>query len=223
MLKSKKFKKTLFITVAIICIFLIANTIELFKQKGYKEQENKIREEFAYEHDAKLQEELMKKKVINANMFISEVSNDIELITLKEYGTYTLSHDKTPNNNGFTEWINNSQISIKVDYCAIFKINTKNIYFFVDSTGDITVKFKKSNIILSTIDTSNTISELQSGILGSKYTPIETLALCKIAKENIFKQINTEKNIEAASLNLENHFLKTSKSYNITDIRIVQY
>jgi|GEM_PF-1540511 len=221
------------IVTGLLLVLLVLLTIVMYKfffvapkqnakAAVIKTQEQKINEEIAIENQRKLDEEILRAKIANSKNFVKSISNEIEIIVLKEDGEHTIKHDRTPQNKWYSEWINNAEITIKLDYRTIFSIKTKDIDFTVTPNGTVIVKYDSSQIVISAIDISNVIPDQTVSAFGSKYKPTEVAALEGIAKEEVRVLSYNEKNILKASTNLKLYITDMATKFGIEDISIIE-
>jgi len=208
----KKFFKKLFLFLIVILICIGVTSFIQYKKelanKEKREQEARIEKEF--------QEKLLGKNLENANNYISEVNNNTSIVVLRVNGKLTLSHDKTPKNNKWTEWLFNSDITIFADYNTAFTIESKKLESKISDDGkSVTISYNPNDIILSYIDITDFTTSENKSIFGSAYNPEQVAALEQISREKIKEEVNTEENIGKAQENLENYLKETSQKYNI--------
>ena len=126
-----------------------------------------------------------------------------------------MSHDKTPANNKWTEWLFNSDIKVYADYKTAFTIETKLIQSQIDQNGTVTLKYDPRDIELSFIDITDFTTSENKSIFGSSYKPDQVAAFESIAREKIQEKTSNETNKKQAKLNLENYLKSLADSYNI--------
>ena len=225
-LKTKSRKRKL---IAILVVFVIAIvSIGVFNilranddiKNQQKVKEDTVKQELAIEYEIKLEKELLKQKIINAQNFVTSTSNDIQIIVLRKYGEYILPHDKTPGNNPWTEWINNSELTIQCEYKLAFSIEVKDIIFKISDSGEISTFYKESDITISYIEVFNILPITKKSIFGKSYKASEIIALQEISKDNIKAIFNTNENLITAKSNLEIHIKTLAKSFGINNISI---
>ena len=111
----KKFGKKVF--HVLLFVILVLGVFLGYQFYKYKNQEvNELKREIQAQDNADLQKELLDKQVENAKNYVKEVDNNVALTILRTSGKITLSHDKTPANNKWTEWLFNSDIKVYADY-----------------------------------------------------------------------------------------------------------
>lgn len=220
MLRRRTLKTILFFLVFSIVIVFTASYINE-KTSKVKSQEQKVAEQLAIENQKKLDEELLRAKIIKANNFVKSISNETEIIVLSENGEYTINHDRTPENNWYSEWLNNAEISIKFDYRTIFSMKTANINFTVTSKGAVNINYDTREIGITAIDISNVIPSQKTSLFGSKYKPTEVTALEDIAKEKVRSESYNDDNISKANTNLKSFINDWATKFDVDDICII--
>ena len=195
---KKIFKKVFHV---LLFVLLLAGIFLGYQYIKYKNQEvNELKREVQAQDNADLQRELLNKEIENAKNYVKEVDNNVALTVLRTSGKITLSHDKTPANNKWTEWLFNSDIKVYADYKTAFTIETKLIQSQIDQNGTVTLKYDPRDIELSFIDITDFTTSENKSIFGSSYKPEKT---------------SNETNKKQAKLNLENYLKSLADSYNI--------
>ncbi len=210
----KKFGKKVF--HVLLFVILVLGVFLGYQFYKYKNQEvNELKREIQAQDNADLQKELLDKQVENAKNYVKEVDNNVALTILRTSGKITLSHDKTPANNKWTEWLFNSDIKVYADYKTAFTIETKLIQSQIDQNGTVTLTYDPRDIELSFIDIIDFTTSENKSIFGSSYKPDQVAAFESIAREKIQEKTNNETNKKQAKLNLENYLKSLADSYNI--------
>ena len=210
----KKFGKKVF--HVLLFVILVLGVFLGYQFYKYKNQEvNELKREIQAQDNADLQKELLDKQVENAKNYVKEVDNNVALTILRTSGKITLSHDKTPANNKWTEWLFNSDIKVYADYKSAFTIETKLIQSQIDQNGTVTLTYDPRDIELSFIDIIDFTTSENKSIFGSSYKPDQVAAFESIAREKIQEKTNNETNKKQAKLNLENYLKSLADSYNI--------
>ncbi len=210
----KKIRGILVIILVGVVIFLGYQYIQ------YRNQEvDEIKREAQAQIDQELQKKLLEEKLGNAQIFVDSINNDIAITLLRLEGHLTLSHDKTPQNNKFTEWLINSDIKVYADFTTAYTIETKLIDLKVGDDAVITISYDTDDIILSLIDVHNYRTSTNKSVFGSAYTPSQVAAFEAIARDKVYESTNNENSLKQAQLNLENYFKSLAKSTNV-DIKI---
>ena len=164
-----------------------------------------------------LQEELLKDKMEAAKNLVTHINNNVALTILRTSGKITLSHDKTPENNQWIEWLINSDIKVYAQYETAFTIETNLIKTSInESDGTVTIIYNPDNIILSFVDIKDISTSNNKSIFGSSYTPSQVAALENMARTDIEKYTNSDTNKKQAARNLEVYFTTLSYNYGVT-------
>lgn len=210
----------------IVLIFVvIATNMYMYNEINTKTEaqtvEEKVIEEIAADNQKNLDEELLREKIENSNRFVKNISNQTEIILLNENGEFTIRHDRTPENNQLNEWLVNAELTMKLDYRAIFSIKSSDIDFDITNDGKVIAKYDTSNIIITAIEISNVTPTQKTSIFGTKYKPTEVAALEKIAKEKLLDKAYSNENILNASDNLKSFVNDLAKKFSVEEISIV--
>jgi len=223
MLKKKISNVFLFCLICLIG-FMCAQSFITHNQKASeaRTQEQKVAKELAIENQRKLDEELLRAKIVRSNNFVKSISNEIEILLLSENGEHLINHDRTPENNWYSEWLKNAEIAIKLDYRTLFSIKTKDIHFAVTPEGAINVNYDSSKIVITAIDISNVIPTEKVNLFGLNYKPTEVTALENIAKGEIKALSYSDDNILKASNNLEMYLNDSATKFGIKDLCIIE-
>ena len=196
-----------------IVVFLGYNYVQ------YKNQEvDNLKREVQAENDAKLQEELLRREMEKSETLIDAINNDIALTLLRTKGNVKLTHDKTPENNGWTEWLFNSDIKVYADFTTAFTIETSQIDTKILEDGTVSISYDEDDIKLSLVDITDYKVSTNKSIFGSSYKPDQVAAFEQIARNSVIEKVNTETNLLQASKNLEAYF--TTLATNL-DVKIV--
>lgn len=210
---KKLFKGVLTLIVLGIVVFLGYNYVQ------YKNQEvDNLKREVQAENDAKLQEELLRREMEKSETLIDAINNDIALTLLRTKGNVKLTHDKTPENNGLTEWLFNSDITVYADFTTAFTIETSQIDTKILEDGTVSISYDEDDIKLSLVDITDYKVSTNKSIFGSSYKPDQVAAFEQIARNSVVEKVNTETNLLQASKNLEVYF--TTLAANL-DVKIV--
>lgn len=214
----KKIIKRILLVLFLIIIFII--TYEIYKY--IKNYNSKLRIENNSKCEVELQKELLNNNLKNAQNFVETINNNVALTLLRTNGELTLSHDKTPNNNKFTEWLLNSDILIYAKYNAAFTIETSNINVKIDKNNVVNINYTLKDIELSLIDITDFNTSENKSIFGSSYTPKQIAALEKITRDTIMSETNRYDNILMAQKNLESYYMSLADNLNVI-INIIEY
>lgn len=208
----KKIYKIVFVLVVIFALLLGYQYIKYLNTS----KDEIIREENA-NIDVELQEELLKDKMEAAKNLVTHINNNVALTILRTSGKITLSHDKTPENNQWIEWLINSDIKVYAQYETAFTIETNLIKTSInESDGTVTIIYNPDNIILSFVDIKDISTSNNKSIFGSSYTPSQVAALENMARTDIEKYTNSDTNKKQAARNLEVYFTTLSYNYGVT-------
>ena len=111
------------IFLLVIFIFFLGYQFIKYQNTQVDEKERAIQAQ----NEADLEREVLNKQLENAQNYVDSINNDTALTILRTTGKITLSHDKTPENNGWTEWLFNSDIKVYADYNTAFTIEMNDI------------------------------------------------------------------------------------------------
>lgn len=204
---------------AFIILFVIIIGIAIFMTYQYIQYKNREIDELKREVQAKtdidLEQEILNKEINNAKNFINNIDNNIAITVLRTSGKLILSHDKTPKNNAWTEWLFNSDIKIYAQYIAAFNIEMKDINMSVLDDATVNIYYNSKDIKLSFIDITDFSTSENKSILGSSYTPKQIAAFENIARDNIFEKTNTDLYRIQAKNNLNSYFTSLAKNFNV--------
>lgn len=212
----RKVFKIILVLVVVFALFLGYQYIKYLKQ----EDNDDIRESQS-NIDVQLQEEVLKNNMEAAKNLVTSINNEVALTILRTSGKITLTHDKTPENNQWVEWLINSDIKFYASYETAFTIESNLIQTEINSDGKVTIKYSPKDIKLSFIDIKDISTSSNKSIFGSSYTPSQITAFENIAHDDIEEYTNTDANIRQASRNLEMYFTTLSVNYNVP-INIVE-
>ena len=217
---KRLFKKILFILIFVMLGALMSLIYQYIQYNN--QQTDELKEEVQAQTNINLEKEILNKEIEKAQDFVDSINNNVALTLLRTSGKITLSHDKTPQNNAWTEWLFNSDIKIYANYTTAFTIECENITTKIDEDATVLIYYNIEDIKLSFIDITDLYSSENKSIFGSTYTPDQTLALEQIARDRIFQNSNNEKNILQAKINLENFLNTCSKNFDV-NIQIQSY
>lgn len=217
----RKFIKKIFKIVLVLLVILA-----LFIGYQYIKYLNSSKDEGIRENDAhidvELEEKLLKDKMEAAKNLVTSINNDVALTILRTSGKITLSHDKTPENNQWLEWLINSDIKVYAEYETAFTIETNMIKTSIDEeNGVVTISYDPDDIKLSFVDIKDISTSNNKSIFGSSYSPSQVAALENIARDDIEKYTNSDSNKRQAAKNLEMYFSTLSYNYGVT-INVVE-
>ena len=216
----KKFFKKVFLVL--LFVMLLAGVFLGYQYIQYKNKEvNDLQREVQAQNDADLQKELLDRQIENAKNYVNEINNNVALTVLRTSGKITLSHDKTPQNNKWTEWLFNSDIKVYANYKTAFTIETDKIKSEIGEDGNVTITYDPRDIELSFIDITDFTTSANKSIFGSSYSPEQVAAFESIARDNIQEKTNNKTNQKQAESNLLNYLNSLADSYGIK-INIVE-
>lgn len=217
---KRLFKKLLFILIFVMLGALMSLIYQYIQYNN--QQTDELKEEVQAQTNINLEKEILNKEIEKAQDFVDSINNNVALTLLRTSGKITLSHDKTPQNNAWTEWLFNSDIKLYANYTTAFTIECNNITTKIDENANVLISYNSSDINLSSIDITDISSSENKSIFGSIYTPDQTLALEQIARDRIFENSNNEKNISQAKINLENFLNICAQNFDV-NIQIQSY
>lgn len=216
---KKIFKKVFHV---LLFVMLLAGVFLGYQYIQYKNKEvNDLQREVQAQNDADLQKELLDRQIENAKNYVNEINNNVALTVLRTSGKITLSHDKTPQNNKWTEWLFNSDIKVYANYKTAFTIETDKIKSEIGEDGTVTLTYDPRDIELSFIDITDFTTSANKSIFGSSYSPEQVAAFESIARDNIQEKTNNKTNQKQAESNLLNYLNSLADSYGIK-INIVE-
>ena len=216
---KKIFKKVFHV---LLFVMLLAGVFLGYQYIQYKNKEvNDLQREIQAQNDADLQKELLDRQIENAKNYVNEINNNVALTVLRTSGKITLSHDKTPQNNKWTEWLFNSDIKVYANYKTAFTIETDKIKSEIGEDGTVTLTYDPRDIELSFIDITDFTTSANKSIFGSSYSPEQVAAFESIARDNIQEKTNNKTNQKQAESNLLNYLNSLADSYGIK-INIVE-
>lgn len=210
----KKIIKKVFgiLFIALICIGIFLG----YQYIQYKNKEvDEFKRELQAQNDADLEKELLNREMENAQNYVKNINNDVALTILRTNGKITLSHDKTPKNNAWTEWLINSDIKVYAQYTASFTIETNAIQTSISDDATISITYDEHDIILSSIDITDFTTSENKSIFGSSYKPQQVAAFEQIARNNILENTDNDINRIQAKKNLESYFTTLAKNFNV--------
>ena len=211
---KKIFKKVFHV---LLFVMLLAGVFLGYQYIQYKNKEvNDLQREIQAQNDADLQKELLDRQLENAKNYVNEINNNVALTVLRTSGKITLSHDKTPQNNKWTEWLFNSDIKVYANYKTAFTIETDKIQSEIGEDGTVTLTYDPRDIELSFIDITDFTTSANKSIFGSSYSP-EQVDNVKI----YWMTLTNKTNQKQAESNLLNYLNGLADSYGIK-INIVE-
>lgn len=216
----KKFFKKVF--SVLLFVLICAGVFLGYQYIQYKNKEvDELQREVQAQNEADLQRELLNKEIDNAKNYVNEIDNNIAITVLRTSGKITLSHDKTPQNNKWTEWLFNSDIKVYANYKTAFTIEANMIKSEIGEDATVTLTYDPRDIELSFIDITDFTTSANKSIFGSSYSPEQVAAFESIARDNIQEKTNNETNRRQAKNNLLNYLNSLADSYGVK-INIVE-
>ena len=129
----KKLVRIRRIILAVVLLMLIAF---IAKTYFFGTHNSIIEESKLVQQDAEYDKKRLEDRSMQVKRVSESISNEVEIVVLKEIGNISLFHDKTPKNNKYIEWIIDSNITLKVYYTAIFTIDAESIEVHYDESVD---------------------------------------------------------------------------------------
>lgn len=193
---KKRMKKLLaVIGVLILVAFLIRLGVILnYSNQKRLDVKQQAEEELIKENQVEIEKEIMEDNLKKSQIFISQLKADPEIVVLDQEGYITIKDDKTPDNNHFSEWLINSEISLKVYFKAKVAIKQEDVLIKAKNNGKVNVTFSKKDFFVSSIEIEKIVPVEKRSIFGNEYTPAETSALVLLCQDKI--KLDLEKNDE---------------------------
>jgi len=208
----------------VLCLILIAFiTKSYFNNKNDSEKEIKQNQE-VLEQDMDFTKKMLEDRSMKVKRVAESISNEVEIIVLKETGNIKLFHDKTPENNKYIEWIMDSNITLDVYYTAILSINTKYIQVsYNESTDNINIIYDIEKIDVKSVNINNILSKTSNGIFGERYSAKEVSALTLIVTDKIKEEIVNDNSLKLlACISLEGYLRNLSYKMGLVNVSILQ-
>ena len=206
----------------LVFVLICASVLMGYEYVKYKNREvDELKREVQAQNAADLEQELLNKEIENAKNYVKNINNDIALTILRTSGKITLTHDKTPENNAWTEWLFNSDIKVYADYNTAFTIEMNNIQTSISDDATVNITYDIRDITLSSVDITDFITSENKSIFGSSYTPEQVAAFEQIARNNILEKVDNDANRKQAQNNLESYFKVLAKNFDVK-INIIQ-
>ncbi len=213
---KKILKRILFLFLLCTIIFTGYQFIQ------YKNREvDDLKREVQAQNEADLEKEMLRKEIENAQNYISNIDNNIALTISRTSGKITLSHDKTPENNSWTEWLFNSDIKVYANYTTSTTIEMNSIKTSISEDATVIILYDPRDITISSVDITDFSTSENKSIFGSSYTPEQVAAFEQIARSKILEKVNTETNQKQAQKNLESYFYTLAENFNVK-VKILQ-
>lgn len=206
----------------LVFVLICASVLMGYEYVKYKNREvDELKREVQAQNAADLEQELLNKEIENAKNYVKNINNDIALTILRTSGKITLTHDKTPENNAWTEWLFNSDIKVYADYNTAFTIEMNNIQSSISDDATVNITYDIRDITLSSVDITDFTTSENKSIFGSSYTPEQVAAFEQIARNNILEKVDNDANRKQAQNNLESYFKVLAKNFDVK-INIMQ-
>lgn len=206
----------------LVFVLICASVLMGYEYVKYKNREvDELKREVQAQNAADLEQELLNKEIENAKNYVKNINNDISLTILRTSGKITLTHDKTPENNAWTEWLFNSDIKVYADYNTAFTIEMNNIQTSISDDATVNITYDIRDITLSSVDITDFTTSENKSIFGSSYTPEQVAAFEQIARNNILEKVDNDANRKQAQNNLESYFKVLAKNFDVK-INIMQ-
>lgn len=206
----------------LVFVLICASVLMGYEYVKYKNREvDELKREVQAQNAADLEQELLNKEIENAKNYVKNINNDIALTILRTSGKITLTHDKTPENNAWTEWLFNSDIKVYADYNTAFTIEMNNIQTSISDDATVNITYDIRDITLSSVDITDFTTSENKSIFGSSYTPEQVAAFEQIARNNILEKVDNDANRKQAQNNLESYFKVLAKNFDVK-INIMQ-
>ena len=206
----------------LVFVLICASVLMGYEYVKYKNREvDELKREVQAQNAADLEQELLNKEIENAKNYVKNINNDIALTILRTSGKITLTHDKTPENNAWTEWLFNSDIKVYADYNTAFTIEMNNIQTSISDDATVNITYDIRDITLSSVDITDFTTSENKSIFGSSYTPEQVAAFEQIARNNILEKVDNDVNRKQAQNNLESYFKVLAKNFDVK-INIIQ-
>jgi hypothetical protein len=200
----------------LLFVFICMGIFLGYQYIQYKNKEvDELKREVQAENDAQLEQELLNKEMDNAKNYVKNIDNNVALTILRTSGKITLTHDKTPENNAWTEWLFNSDIKVYAQYNTAFTIEMNKIETSISDDATVNITYDKHDIELSSVDITDFTTSENKSIFGSSYTPEQVSAFEQIARKDIIENTDSDTNREQAQKNLESYFTTLAKNFNV--------
>lgn len=211
----KKFFKLLKMVLVVLFIAVIA--VLIYSYVDYKNQaKDELQREAQAQIEEKVKQDSLARQLESANIFVTKVNNSVALTVLRTEGNIKLSHDKTPQNNKWLEWLINSDIKVYADFKTAFTIETDLIEMTInEEDASVLITYDPDDIKLSFVEISDIYTSTRKSVFGSSYKPEEVTALQQIAHDDVKNYTNNENNIKQAQDNLEDYLEVLAKNLNV--------
>lgn len=213
-----RIRRIILTVLLLMLIAFISKTYLFGKHDSTVEKSELLQQDTEYDKK-RLEDRTMQVKRISES-----ISNEIEIVVLKEIGNIKLFHDKTPKNNKYIEWIIDSNITLKVYYTAIFTIDAESIEVYYDESVDkINIIYSAEKIKVKSVNIDDILSETSKGIFGKKYSENEVTALTLLVTDKIKEELANDESLKLfASINLEGYLNNMAYMLGIFNTNVIQ-
>lgn len=216
-MKRKLITISLFVVlVGIFVLYLYNDSLKkkiIINEQTQEQQIQQIQQKEQQKEDVAQEIELQRKILedkIKAVRFNLSVSNQVELILAKEHGSLTVSHDKTPEDEWWNEWLISSEIEVSIEYNIIIAIPTIYIHADVEGT-ELIITYDYTKVDIDSVEITNIVPVESKNLFGEAYAPEDIAALTLIARSKVFEDASTDSELFAqAEKNLINEIANKS-------------
>lgn len=218
-LKRKMFKVVLLILVLGLVVFIgnwqmIISSQNTQEQTAVEEQKKQIKNET----NQKLQAEIIKQQLEQANLLVKKINDTVQLGLVSYEGKYEITHDRTPDNNPWTEWLLDAKLQMTVEYRLTIAVATNQIKIDVLKTGAVRIQLNEKDFY-PLLEVKKVILDEEGSILGKKYSSEETIALENLAKEGILSHVDNTK-LARATQNLSRYLKQQAVRFQLPESAI---
>ena len=219
-------KKILVLLLMILIVILGIRALGYFgeveknKNEKISEEERQLKIEVIEDTSVKMAEELVRRNTMYTR-YEKALTSQVELVLLTESGKVDITHDKTPENKWWLDWLIDSYVKLSSEYKLIVTIPIDAIYTSIDENGFVLVKYDESKIYIKSVELLNTVTDSWTAAYGQKYTPKEMVALMNISKQNVYDSANADIDLHyTARQNLETELLRIAHEIGFTSEEI---
>lgn len=151
---------------------------------------------------------------LQAEKMVTKLNKEISINLLEEVGFITIEHDKTPENNWWTEWLNNSEILVNSKYKVSVSINTNDINL-KNINGVIYADINMNDFYINAVELFETVTVEERKIFGKRYDTSDVLALESELRKNIYSEILNDENLNVCLLNLTTYLENMASLFNV--------
>jgi len=212
--------KRVILAVIIIVIAFVTKTYLFNTAKSEDSKENQQ----VLDTETQYTKKILRDETLNVERIVESISEEIELVVLKEKGSIEIFHDKTPKNNRWVEWLVDSNINFRVYYTASLSMCTKSIEVYYDkNTDNINIIYDPNEIKVNSINIDNILSETSRSLFGKKYSEKEVSALTLLANEKIRETVSDDQSLNnLACMNLEGYLREIVYKLRIYNVNIMK-